>query len=197
MTSTAANPDVDTYLAQLSNWQDELAAMRPILRSAGLTEEIKWRKPCFTHDGRNIVIFQPFKDICALMFFKGALLDDPDGALKEQGEHSQSALRLEFTSVTDVTRAQPTITALVRDAIRVEGAGLKVVRSPADEPAYPEELAMMLEADPAFRDAFEKLTPGRRRGYLLHFGDAKRPETRIARIERYQPRILEGYGMHD
>lgn len=196
-TKTKPDPQVDAYADQLGAWRDEFNAMRPILLGTGLTESIKWRKPCYSSDGTNIVIFQPFKDMCALMFFKGALLEDPNALLKEQGEHSRSALRLEFRSVADVAAANKSIVAFVRDAVRVEAAGLKVERSPADEPPYPEELVMLLEADSALRDAWEGLTPGRRRGYLLHFGDAKRAETRVARIERYAPRILEGFGMHD
>jgi uncharacterized protein YdeI (YjbR/CyaY-like superfamily) len=190
---------VDTYRDELTRWQAEFDAMRPVLLAAGVSEELKWRKPCYTHEGRNIVIFQPFKELCALMFFKGALLEGPATAeLREQGEHSRSALRLEFRSVADVTGAADSITALVRDAIRVEDAGLSVPkRGPGEEPMWPEELFFAFEADPALRDAFENLTPGRRRGYLLHFNDAKQAQTRINRIERYADRIREGFGMHD
>jgi uncharacterized protein YdeI (YjbR/CyaY-like superfamily) len=169
-----------------------------VLLRAGLDEELKWRKPCYTHGGSNVVIFQPFKDLCALLFFKGALLEDPDGALKEQGENSRSALRLEFRSVADVTAAKGAIAALAKDAIRVEQAGLSVPqRAPDDDGPYPEELYDLLDADPALRDAWERLTPGRRRGWLLHFNGAKQSKTRVARIERATPRILEGFGMHD
>jgi uncharacterized protein YdeI (YjbR/CyaY-like superfamily) len=136
--------------------------------------------------------------MCALLFFKGALLEDPDGALKEQGENSRSALRLEFRSVADVTAAKDTIAALAEDAIRVEEAGLSVPkRDPDDDGPYPDELADELAADSAFRDAWERLTPGRRRGWVLHFNAAKQSKTRTARIERATPRILEGFGMHD
>ena len=197
--TATTNPDVDAYRAELESWRAEFDAMRPVLLAAGVTEELKWRKPCYTHDGRNLVIFQPFKELCALMFFKGALLEGPEIAeLKEQGENSRSALRLEFRSVPDVTAATQTITALVRDAIRVEEAGLSVPkRAPGEEPMWPEELFFAFEADPALREAFENLTPGRRRGYLLHFNDAKQAQTRANRIEKYAPRILEGFGMHD
>jgi uncharacterized protein YdeI (YjbR/CyaY-like superfamily) len=169
-----------------------------VLLRAGLDEELKWRKPCYTHDGSNVVIFQPFKDLCALLFFKGALLEDPDGALKEQGENTRSALRLEFRSVADVTAAKSTIAALAQDAIRIEQAGLSVPkRDSADDGPYPDELYTLLAADPALRDAWERLTPGRRRGWLLHFNGAKQSKTRVARIERATPLILEGFGMHD
>jgi uncharacterized protein YdeI (YjbR/CyaY-like superfamily) len=198
MTDTPMNQQVAEYIEGMRAWRAELEAVRPVLLAAGLDEEFKWRKPCYTHQGSNVVIFQPFKDLCALLFFKGALLDDPDGALKEQGEHTRSGLRLEFRCVADVTAATGTIAALVQDAIRVERAGLSVpVRGRADDVPYPEELGILLDADPGLRDAWERLTPGRRRGWLLHFNGAKQSRTRVARIERATPRILEGFGMHD
>lgn len=192
-----ADPQVDEYAAALAAWCEEFEALRPVLLETGLEETIKWRKPCYVGGGGNIAIFQSFKEFCALMFFKGALLEDPEGLLREQGEHSRSALRLEFRSVDDVRTATPAVKALVADAVRVEQAGLTVERAPGDEPPYPEELVLALEGDQALRDAWEKLTPGRRRGYLLHVGDAKRAETRAARVERCAPRILEGFGLHD
>jgi uncharacterized protein YdeI (YjbR/CyaY-like superfamily) len=120
MTDTPKDPQVAEYIGGMRAWRPELVALRPVLLRAGLDEEFKWRKPCYTHGGSNVVIFQPFKELCALLFFKGALLQDPDGALKEQGENTRSALRLEFRCVADVTAAKRTIAALVRDAIRVE-----------------------------------------------------------------------------
>jgi uncharacterized protein YdeI (YjbR/CyaY-like superfamily) len=198
MTDTPKNPQVAKYIAGMRAWRAELEAVRPVLLGAGLDEELKWYKPCYSHGGSNIVIFQPFKELCALLFFKGALLEDPDGALKEQGENTRSALRLEFRSVADVTSAKRTIEALVQDAIRVEEAGLSVpTRAATDDGPYPEELETLLDSDAALRDAWERLTPGRRRGWLLHFNGAKLSKTRLARIERATPRILEGFGMHD
>ncbi len=198
MTDTPKDPQVAEYIEGMSAWRDEFEALRPVLLGAGLDEAFKWYKPCYTHDGSNVVIFQPFKDMCALLFFKGVLLEDPDGALKEQGENTRSALRLEFRSVADVTAAKDTIAALAEDAIRVEEAGLSVPkRAPDDDGPYPDELSDELAADSAFRDAWERLTPGRRRGWLLHFNGAKQSKTRTARIERATPRILEGFGMHD
>jgi uncharacterized protein YdeI (YjbR/CyaY-like superfamily) len=198
MTEAPKDPRVAEYIEGMSAWRSEFEALRPVLLRAGLDEELKWRKPCYTHDGSNVVIFQPFKDPCALLFFKGALLEDPDGALKEQGENTRSALRLEFRSVADVAAAKRTIAALAQDAIRVEQASLSVPkRDSADDGPYPEELHMLLTADPALRDAWERLTPGRRRGWLLHFNGAKQSKTRVARIERATPLILEGFGMHD
>jgi uncharacterized protein YdeI (YjbR/CyaY-like superfamily) len=198
MTDTSKDPQVIEYIKGMRAWRAELEALRPVLLGAGLHEELKWYKPCYTHGGSNVVIFQPFKELCALLFFKGALLEDLDGALKEQGENTRSALRLEFRSVADVTAAKSTIAALVRDAIRVEQAGLSLPkRTPADDGPYPEELGMLLATEPGLRDAWERLTPGRRHGWLLHFNAAKQSKTRSARIERATPRILEGFGMHD
>ncbi len=192
------NPSLARYLDGMRAWRAELEALRPILLAAGLREELKWRKPCYTHEGRNIVIFQPFKQMCALLFFKGALLDDPSGALREQGEHSRSSRRLEFRSVVDVNAARSTIATLIHEAIRVEQAGLSVpARDPADDGPHPRELVMALDADAALREAWQRLTPGRRRGWVLYFNAAKQSETRLARIERSVPQILEGFGRHD
>jgi len=189
---------VEEYAARLERWRDEFAAVRTILSGTELAEAFKWYKPCYTHAGKNIVIFQPFNALCALMFFKGALLNDPKALLRGQGENSRSSLRLEFRSVADVTSMKSALRDLVADAIRVEQAGLRVKEpAPLTHRDYPKELATLMEADPAFRDAFERLTPGRQRGYLLHFNGAKRSATRAARIERVQDRIMEGFGMHD
>ena len=189
---------VDEYAACLERWCDELAALRRILLDTGLIEEFKWHKPCYTHAGKNIVIFQPFIDLCALMFFKGALLNDPGDLLREQGENSRSSLRVEFRSVADVTSVESALRDLVADAVRVEQAGLSVKKPAPPTPRdYPVELTALMEANPAFRDAFERLTPGRKRGYVLHFNGAKQSATRAARIERVQDRIMEGFGMHD
>jgi uncharacterized protein YdeI (YjbR/CyaY-like superfamily) len=193
-----SNGRVDEYAARLERWRDEFAALRTILSSTELAEGFKWRKPCYTHAGKNIVIFQPFNDLCALMFFKGALLSDPKGLLREQGDNSRSSLRLEFRSIGDVTSAEGELRDLVADAILVERAGLRVKRpAPPTHRDYPGELATLMEADATFREAFERLTPGRRRGYLLHFNGAKQSATRAARIERVRDRIMEGFGMHD
>jgi uncharacterized protein YdeI (YjbR/CyaY-like superfamily) len=198
MIDTPKLPQVADYIEGMRAWRAELEALRPVLLRAGLEEEFKWYKPCYTHGGANIVIFQPFKELCALLFFRGALLKDPDGVLKEQGKNTRSALRLEFRSVADVRAVESTIAALVQDAIHVERTGMSIPkRDPADDGPYPDELAMLLAADPGLRDAWERLTPGRRRGWLLHFNGAKQSKTRIARIERALPRIFEGFGMHD
>lgn len=189
------NPDVDTYIERSQRWPDEIAALRPILVSSGLVEEIKWGKPCYTHGAKNVVIVQEMKEFLALMFFKGALLSDPHGVLEDVGPNSRSARRIRITSVGDVHRLADTIRDYLSEAIVAEDAGLEV--GPAPELVLVDELRRRLDADPALAEAFGSLTPGRQREYNMHFADAKRAETREARIDRYTPRILDGKGMRD
>ena len=188
-------PDVDAYLDEAGPWRAEIEALRPILLGAGLTEEIKWGKPCYSHDGKNVVILQEMKDFLALMFFKGALLEDPEAVLVDQGPNTRSAKRIEFGSVDAVDRLSETVRLYVDEAIDVEEAGLEV--GPAPEPELVEELVERLEADPALAEAFESLTPGRRREYNLYFSGAKQSTTRAGRIEKYAQQILDGKGMRD
>lgn len=190
-----AYPDVDAYLDDSDQWPEEIAALRPVLLGCGLTEEIKWGKPCYSTAGANIVIVQEFKDFLALMFFKGALLEDPDGVLEEQGPNSRSARRMTFTSVEDVERLSGAIASYVAEAIDVEAAGLTV--EPAPEFEMVEELRERFDRDPELEAAFEGLTPGRQREYNLHFASAKQSGTRTARIDRAAERILEGKGLRD
>ena len=189
------NHDVDAYVARSQRWPEEISALRPILVGAGLDEDVKWAKPCYSHNGRNIAIVQEMRDFLALMFFKGVLLGDPDGVLEEQGPNSRSARRMQFTSVDDVTRRADTITTYVREAIAVEEAGLDV--GPAPEPDLAPELSERLDRDPAFRIAFEALTPGRQREYNLYFSGAKQAATRASRVEKYARKILDGKGFRD
>lgn len=197
MTDTRTSEGVDAYARDLTRWRTEFEALRPLLLELELEESIKWRKPCYSAAGSNIAIFQPFKDMCALMFFQGALLADEPGLLREQGANSQSALRLEFRSVDDVRAAAPHLAGYVREAIENARLGVRVEKKRTEDYDVPQELLMRFDDDPRFREAFESLTPGRQRGYLLHFADAKKPETRMARIDRYAPRIFDGLGMHD
>jgi uncharacterized protein YdeI (YjbR/CyaY-like superfamily) len=169
--------------------------MRPILTGCGLTEEIKWAKPCYSHDGRNIVILQEMKDFLAVMFFKGALLADPDGVLENQGPNSRSARRMCITSVDDVTRLAGTIATYVAEAIDVEDSGRQV--EPAPELVLVDELQRRLDTDPALRAAFEGLTPGRQREYHLHISSAKQASTREKRVDACTPKILAGKGFRD
>jgi uncharacterized protein YdeI (YjbR/CyaY-like superfamily) len=184
------NPKVDAYFERSEKWPEEMLRLRPTLLAAGLTEEIKWGKPCYSHEGRNIAILQEMKDFLSLMFFKGALLSDPDGVLESQGPNSRSALRIRFTSVDDVDRLAKTVRAYVAEAIDVEDAGLEV--GPAPKTELVDELQQRLDADPALKAAFEALTPGRQREYNLHVGDAKQSSTRTARVEKYAEQILAG-----
>lgn len=189
------NPKVDAYISRSEKWPEEMSDLRSILLGCGLTEDIKWGKPCYSHEGRNIVILQEMKEFLALMFFKGALLNDSEGVLEEQGPNSRSALRIRFTSVEDVTRLTDTVKAYIDEAIDVEEAGLEV--GPAPGLVFVEELRNRLDQDPAFKAAFESLTPGRQREYNLYFSDAKQPQTREARVEKYAQKILDGKGFRD
>lgn len=195
MIRSMTNSKVDEYISRSDRWPAEMTALRSVLLGCGLTEEIKWAKPCYGHDGANIAILQEMKNFLALMFFKGALLDDPADVLEEQGPNSRSARRMCFTSVDDVERLADTVREYVGNAIDVEAAGLEV--GPAPELVLVEELQVRLEGDAALRSAFEALTPGRRREYNLYFSDAKQASTRAARVEKYVPKILDGKGFRD
>jgi uncharacterized protein YdeI (YjbR/CyaY-like superfamily) len=189
------NPDVDAYVAQAERWPEEIAALRPILTGCGLVEEIKWRKPCYTHDGHNVVILQEMKNFLAVMFFKGALLTDEHGLLEDQGPNSRSARRMCITSVDDVTHRAPIVADYVAEAVEVERSGREV--GPTPELVLVEELQARLDADPTLRDAFTALTPGRRREYHLHVAGAKQASTRAARVDKCVPKILAGNGLRD
>ncbi|WP_421120319.1 YdeI family protein [Aquihabitans daechungensis] len=189
------DPKVDAYIARSTKWPEEMAELRTILLDGGLDEAIKWGKPCFSHGDKNIAIMQEMNDFLSLMFFKGALLEDPAGLLRSQGANTRSALRLELTSVDQVREQADTIRDFVADAVRVEEAGLSV--GPAPELELCEELIERLASDPDLAAAFEALTPGRQREYNLHFSDAKQAKTREARIDKYVPQILAGKGMRD
>lgn len=189
------NPGVDAYIRRSEKWPNEMIALRPTLLSGGLTEEIKWGKPCYSYEGRNIVILQEMNEFLALMFFKGALLHDSEGVLEEQGPNSRSARRIRFTSVEDVARLADTVQTYIDEAIDVEEAGLEV--GPAPNLVFVEELQNRLDQDPAFKAAFEALTPGRQREYNVHFSDAKQAKTREARVEKYAQKILDGKGFRD
>ena len=189
------NPKVDAYLGRSEKWPDEMAALRSVLLKCGLTEEIKWGKPCYSHDGTNVVIMQEMKEFLALMFFKGALMNDPAGVLESQGPNSRSALRMCFRSVADVKRLTKTVKAYIAEAIDVEEAGLEV--GPAPDVVFVAELPERLDTDKKFKAAFEGLTPGRRREYNLHIGDAKQAATRVSRVEKCAPKVLAGKGFRD
>jgi uncharacterized protein YdeI (YjbR/CyaY-like superfamily) len=190
------NPKVDAHIANAKKWQPEFKALRQILLSTELTEELKWDQPCYTYDGANIAMLAGFKDYCALSFNQGSVLKDPHGILKKPGEHTQAGRLIPFTSVRAITDLKPVIVAYLEEAIAAEKAGIKPVYKTTSEP-YPEELETRLNKDPAFGEAFAALTPGRQRAYLLHFNAAKQSATRTSRIEASRPRILAGKGIHD
>jgi uncharacterized protein YdeI (YjbR/CyaY-like superfamily) len=191
----AQSGSVEAFVSRAKNWQDEIRALRSILLECGLDETLKWGKPCFMFEGKNVAIIQPFKEHCALMFFKGALIEDSHGLLRSQGENTQSAMRLEFTGKDQIRKA--VVKGYVKKAIEVEKAGLKHDFKAKRELELPEELTRILNKDRKLAKAFDALTPGRQRGYVLHFAGAKQSATRTARIEKSIPRILAGKGMHD
>ena len=186
---------VELFIKKSATWSDEMTALRTVLLKAGLTEEIKWAKPCYSTDGNNIAIMQPMKNFLALMFFKGALLSDPKGLLESQGPNSRSAKRVCLRSVADVTKNAPAIAKLIAAAIAVEEEGLEV--APAPKMELVAELQARLKRDKALKKAFDGLTPGRQREYNLHFSSAKQSATREARIDKASPQILAGKGLRD
>ncbi len=188
-------PDVDAYLRESEQWPEEITALRPILLNTGLTEAIKWGKPCYSNEGKNIAIVQEMKEFLALMFFKGALLEDPADVLFDQGPNSRSARRMQFTSVEEITELQHSIRAYLPGAIEIEEAGLSVEAAPALE--LVEELREALDRDPELRAAFEALTPGRQREYNLHIAGAKQSKTRSTRVEKHADKIRAGKGLRD
>jgi uncharacterized protein YdeI (YjbR/CyaY-like superfamily) len=192
---SAPSAKVDAFLARAKAWQPEMRKLRSIVVGCGLDEDLKWGKPCFSVDGKNVAIIQPFKAFCALLLFKGALLEDEHGLLRSQGENTQSALRLEFRSEAEIKKK--VVESYVKQAIAVEKSGRKVDSKAKRELELPEELGAMLAKNKKLGDAFRALTPGRRRGYLLHFTAAKQSKTRTARIEKCIPAILAGKGLND
>lgn len=189
------NPKVDAFVSRTKAWQGEIQKLRSILVDCGLDEELKWGKPCFSFEGKNVAIIQPFKAHCSLMFFKGALLQDTHGLLRSQGENTQSALRLEFTSEAQIKKS--VLASYVKQAIAVEKAGLQIDFKAKRKLELPAELTQILKNDRKLAQAFEALTPGRRRAYVMHFTGAKQSQTRTARIEKCIPQILAGRGMND
>jgi uncharacterized protein YdeI (YjbR/CyaY-like superfamily) len=190
------NPKVDGYLKRSQKWREELTKLREIVLGAGLTEELKWGKPCYALEGSNLVILIGFKEYCGLLFCKGALLKDPKGILIKPGASTQAARQLRFTNVRDIVKMTPVLKAYVREAIAAEKAGLKVNFKTNPEPV-PEELRTRMEKNAALKTAFKALTPGRQRGYILHFSAAKQSKTREARIDKWIPQILAGKGIND
>jgi uncharacterized protein YdeI (YjbR/CyaY-like superfamily) len=189
------NPKVEAFVARAKTWSGEIQKLRSILLDCGLDEDLKWGKPCFSFEGKNVAIIQPFKEHCSLMFFKGALLKDTHGLLRSQGENTQSALRLEFTSEAQIKAT--VLKSYVKQAIAVEKAGLSVDFKAKRELELPKELTEVLRKDRVTAKAFNALTPGRQRAYVLHFTGAKQSATVSARIQKYIPKIRAGLGIND
>jgi uncharacterized protein YdeI (YjbR/CyaY-like superfamily) len=190
------NPKVDRYLSRAEKWQKEFEKLRRIILPCGLTEELKWGKPCYTFQESNILIIQGFKEYCALMFCKGALLKDPNGILIQQTKSVQAARQIRFTSVREIAEMEPILKAYIHEAMEAEKAGLKVEFKKNPEP-IPEEFQNKLDEIPALKTAFAALTPGRQRGYILYFSAAKQSKTRQSRVEKCMRQILNGKGLDD
>ncbi len=192
---STASSKVEAFIERAKKWQPEIRKLRATLLECGLDEAIKWGKPCFSVDGKNVAIIQPFKEHCSLMFFKGALLKDERGLLRSQGDNTQSALRLEFTSEQAIKKT--VVKGYVKQAIQVEKAGLKVEFKAKRELELPAELSAMIKKDRKLQQAFEALTPGRQRSYVLHISSAKQSATRTSRIEKCLPKIMAGKGFNE
>ncbi|HTR30137.1 MAG TPA: DUF1801 domain-containing protein [Puia sp.] len=190
------NPKVDNYFATAERWQKEMARLRTIVLDCGLTEELKWKVPCYTFQNANVAIINPLKSYCAFGFFKGALLQDADGILSRLTEHTHAVRLIRFTDIREIVRLEPLLKAYIYEAIEVEKAGLKFTEK-NKMPAIPQELHKKFAKNATLKKAFYALTPGRQRAYLLHFAAPKQSRTREARIEKYVRHILEGRGMND
>jgi len=197
MAMSEMNPKVDFYFNKEKKWQEEIERLRAIILSCGLNEELKWACPCYTLGKSNIVLIHVFKEYCAVLFFKGALLNDANGVLIQQTENVQVPRQVRFTNPDEIIELEPVLKAYIFEAIEVEKAGLKVALKTTADYTVPEEFQSKLNRIPALKTAFEALTPGRQRAYLFHFGQPKQSKTREARVEKYIPQILSGKGLDD
>lgn len=191
------NPKADFYFAKAKKWQSAVEQLRLVALESGLTEELKWGCPCYTHEGHNVVLIHDFKEYCALLFFKGALLKDFENLLIQQTANVQAARQFRFTDLREIIDQKSTLKAYISEAIEIEKAGLKVELKKTNEFNMPAEFQHKLNSIPALKAAFEALTPGRQRGYLLYFDAAKQAKTRASRIEKHIPKILSGKGLND
>jgi len=191
------NPKVDWFFAKDTQWQKEYEKLRKIILDCGLIEELKWGCPCYTFENTNIVLIHGFKEYCALLFFKGALLNDPNGILIQQTKNVQSARQIRFTNAWEIVKMEKILKAYVYEAIEVERAGLKVKLKKTSEFKTPEEFQKRLDKNAALKKAFDALTPGRQRAYIFYFSQAKQSKTREARVEKYIKQILSGKGLDD
>lgn len=191
------NPKADFFFDEPGQWQKEFEKLRTILLDTGLEEEVKWGCPCYIYHGKNIILIHGFKEYCALLLFKGALLKDTDNILTQQTENVQAARQIRFTGLQEINDWEKVIKTYVYEAVEVEKSGIQVKMKETREFEMPEEFQHKLNENPELQEAFEALTPGRQRAYLLHFSSAKQPKTREARIEKYIPQILKGKGLND
>ena len=191
------NPNVNWFFKKAKKWRGEFEKLRMVCLDCGLTEELKWGKPCYIYQESNVVLIHGFKDYCALLFFKGALLKDPNGILVQQTENVQAARQIRFTSVREIVEMKSTLKAYIKEAVEAEKAGLEVSYKKTSEFGIPEEFQSRLDESLALKNAFNALTPGRQRGYLLYFSAAKQPTTRKARVEKCVQQILKGKGLND
>jgi uncharacterized protein YdeI (YjbR/CyaY-like superfamily) len=191
------NPKVDAFFSKAKQWREEFEKLRMIILDCPLTEELKWGKPCYTFQNTNVVLIHGFKEYCALLFMKGALLNDANGILVQQTENVQAARQIRFTSVREIVEMKPILKAYVHEAIEIEKAGLEVNYKKTAEFKIPEEFQNKLDENPALKTAFEALTPGRQRGYILYFSAPKQSKTRESKIEKCRRQILNGKGLND
>ncbi|HSE20366.1 MAG TPA: DUF1801 domain-containing protein [Pyrinomonadaceae bacterium] len=191
------NPKVDAYIKRAKEWREEFEKLRAIILACGLTEELKWGCPCYTFENRNVVLIHGFKEYCALLFFKGALLKDAEGLLIQQTKNVQAARQIRFTNVREIVKLKSPLKAYIQDAIGVEKAGLKVNLKKTADFEVPEEFKNKLNKTPALKTAFNALTPGRQRAYLVYFSQPKQSKTRESRVEKCMPQILKGKGLND
>lgn len=197
MADNGTNPKVDAFLQKPQKWQKEFEKLRSILFDCPLTEELKWGVPCYTFQNKNVVLIHGFKEYCALLFFKGALLHDTHGILLRQTENVQASRQIRFTDVREIDAMESVLKEYVRQAVAVEQAGLEVDFKKSEEFGIPEELQAKFDELPDLKSAFDALTPGRRRAYLLYFSAPRQSKTRKARVEKYLQQILHGKGLHD
>jgi uncharacterized protein YdeI (YjbR/CyaY-like superfamily) len=197
MTNSRMNPKVDEFLSKAKKWKAEYEKLRNIVLDCGLTEEFKWMHPCYTFEKKNIVLIHGFKEYCALLFFKGALLQDAHGILVQQTENVQAARQIRFTNVQEIVEMETILKAYIHEAIEVEKAGLEVNFKKNTDFIIPEELQKKFDEIPALKTAFEALTPGRQRAYILYFSQPKQSKTRASRVEKCVQKILDGKGLND
>lgn len=195
--SKRMNPEVDVFLSNTKQWLDEYVKLRKIILSCGLTEELKWGVPCYSFENKNVVLMHGFKEYCAILFVKGALLKDAKGVLIQQTENVQAARQIRFTNAGEIAKMEPVLKAYINEAIKVEKSGLKVKFKKTKDFVIPEEFRDKLDKNPALKTAFNALTPGRQRAYIFYFSAPKQSKTRVARVEKFTKQILNGKGLND